>query len=392
MTTSDLTQEYSGRSFHSDQVFSVAAGHFTHDTYSSFLTPLLPLLQERLGVGYALTGGLAIFTQLPSLLNPLLGYLADRINLRYFVILAPAVTGTLFSSVGLTSNYVALAFLLLAAGISIAAFHAPAPAMVAQVAGSRVGTGMSIFMAAGELGRTLGPLLVVAGVNWLGLGGIWRLAIVGWLISIILYLKLRDVKVAPRPLDGSNTDFWRRARHIFPLLVGVLIARSFMQTTITTYLPIFMKDETGASLWLAAGALTILEAAGVVGALLTGTLSDRWGRPQVLAVLLGLGPLLIIGFLFSDLWLLAPLLVALGLTVISAQPVLLALVQDEFPDNRSLANGIYMGFSFVVRAGAIWAIGSVADSFGLFNAFFISALIGFLSLPILWKLARITGN
>ena len=35
--------------------------------------------------------------------------------------------------------------------ISIAAFHAPASAMIAKVAGQRVGTGMSIFMATGEL-------------------------------------------------------------------------------------------------------------------------------------------------------------------------------------------------------------------------------------------------
>ncbi|NOZ71300.1 MAG: MFS transporter [Chloroflexi bacterium] len=392
MASSELTQESQNRTFHSDQVLSIAAGHFTHDTYSAFLAPLLPLLQERLGIGYALTGGLAIFSQLPSLLNPLLGYLADRVSLRYFVILAPAITGTLFSSVGLTSSYMALAFLLLAAGISIAAFHAPAPAMVAQVAGNRVGTGMSIFMAAGELGRTLGPLIVVAGVNWLGLGGIWRLAIVGWLISIILYLKLRHVRVAPRPLHASNTAFWRHVRLIFPLLMGLMIGRSFMQTTLTTYLPIFMKDEAGASLWLAAGSLTVLEGAGVVGALFTGTLSDRWGRPLVLTVLLGLGPLLLLAFLHSTSWMLVPLLIALGLTVVSVQPVLLALVQDEFPDNRALANGIFMGLSFLIRAGAIWAVGAAADYFGLFNAFFVSAAVGFISLPVVWKLARATDR
>ena len=79
-----------------------------------------------------MTGSLTIFTQLPSLLNPFIGYLADRISLRYFVILAPGVTATMMTMIGFAPNYFTLALLLLAVGVSIAAFHAPAPAMTAR--------------------------------------------------------------------------------------------------------------------------------------------------------------------------------------------------------------------------------------------------------------------
>ncbi|MCZ7670309.1 MAG: hypothetical protein M5U34_25670 [Chloroflexi bacterium] len=48
--------------------------------------------------------------------------------------------------------------MLLAVGVSVACFHAPAPAMIAKLSGPRVGKGMSIFMASGELGRALGPV------------------------------------------------------------------------------------------------------------------------------------------------------------------------------------------------------------------------------------------
>ena len=168
--------------FHTEQVLTVAAGHFVHDSFSAFLPPLLPLLQERLATTYAGVGSLVIFTQLPSLLTPFIGYLADRISLRYFVILAPAITGTLMSCMGLASNYLMLVLLFLAAGLSSAAFHAPAPAMIGRISGGRIGTGMSIFMATGELGRTVGPLVVVTAVAWWGLEGIWRLAGFSWLI------------------------------------------------------------------------------------------------------------------------------------------------------------------------------------------------------------------
>ncbi len=127
--------------FHTDQVVTVAGGHFVHDSFTAFLAPLLPLLQDKLGIGYASAGGLAIFSQLPSLLTPFIGYLADRISLRYFVILAPAVTATLMGLMGLAPSYLALSLLLLAVGVSVAAFHAPAPAMIARVSGQTRGPG-----------------------------------------------------------------------------------------------------------------------------------------------------------------------------------------------------------------------------------------------------------
>ena len=225
-------------------VAAVALGHFTHDVYSAFLAPLLPVLQEQLGIGYALTGNLAVFTQIPSLINPFIGYLADRVSLRYFVIFAPAITATLMSSIGLTSSYLALAFLLLAAGVSVAAFHAPAGAMIGELAGDKVGRGMSIFMAAGELARTLGPLLAVAGVAWFGLAGLWRLAFVGWAVSAILFWRLHNIQAKPRaPESGNWAQLRPRMMRIFPLLGWLVLGRVSMQAAMTTYLPLFMKDE-----------------------------------------------------------------------------------------------------------------------------------------------------
>jgi MFS transporter, FSR family, fosmidomycin resistance protein len=370
--------------FQTGQVFTIAGGHFTHDTYSAFLAPLLPLIQERLQTNYTLTGSLAIFSQLPSLLNPFLGYLADKVSLRYFIILAPAVTATLFSSLGFAPNYAVLAMLLLAAGVSIAAFHAPAPAMIGRLAGNQVGKGMSIFMAAGELGRTLGPIIAIAGVSWFGLEGIWRLMFVGWAVSVILYYRLRTVSARPAHQKAFNfVESWPAIRRLFSALTLVVGARILMQAALTTYLPIYVTDVRGLSLWLSAGSLTILEAAGVLGALFAGTLSDRIGRIRMLTILLTAAPLLYIAFLFGPAWTAVPLLILLGFTSISPQPVFLALVQDQFRDNRALANGIYLAMNFLVRAAGIWLIGLLADQLGLQQAFLIGGLLAFLSIPAL---------
>ena len=377
------------QTFHTDQVVTIAGGHFIHDSYSAFLAPLLPLLQARLSTNYVMTGSLAIFSQLPSLLNPFIGYLADRISLRYFIILAPAVTATLMSSIGLTSSYVMLAMLLTAVGFSVAMFHAPAPAMIARVSGDRVGKGMSIFMAAGEMGRTLGPIAAVAGVGWFGLDGLWRMAFVGWATSIILYFRLRHVAARPHgKANVSTATFWPKARHLFPVFTWLMVTRVLMSASLTTFLPLYVSDVLEGSLWLAAAALMILEGAGVVGALAAGTISDKLGRVRVLLFLTVTSAILMLAFLYAPNWLIVPLLIGLGLTAISPQPVLLAIVQDEFTDNRALANGSYLAVNFAVRAMGIWVIGMLADRIGLESAFLIGSLAMFLGIPAVIVLGK----
>lgn len=379
-------------SFDTGQVVTIAGGHFAHDTFSAFLPPLLPLIQERLGTNYALTGSLAIFAQLPSLLNPLIGHLADRVSLRYFIILAPGITATLLSILGMVPNYLTLAMLLLAAGVSIAAFHAPAPAMIGKVAGNRVGKGMSIFMAAGELGRTVGPIFVAGGIAWFGLTGIWRLAFVGWAVSGILYWRLHRVSAQPQRQPSTNlAHIWPRARRLFPVLAWLIGARIFMHVALTTYLPLYISDERGLGLWLSAASLAILEGAGVAGALFTGTVSDRVGRSRMLLVLLTAAPLLHFAFLLGPAWTAVPLLIALGLTAISPQPVVLALVQDEFRTNRALANGIYLAMTFMVRALGIWVVGMLADRIGLQSAFLWSGVLALFSVPAVFMLPSSTS-
>lgn len=371
-------------------ITTISFGHFVHDIFSSaFLPALLPLLREKLSLNYALAGSLVFYLQLPSILNPLIGYMADKVSLRYLVILAPGVSAALISGVGLATNYVTLVFVLLCAGLSIAAWHAPSPAMIAHMAGKRVGTGMSFFMTGGEVARTVGPLVAVAGVTWFGLEGIWRLSILGWLTSAFLWVQLRNIPARPEgAAPAVLSTFWPNARRVFPLLIWLVLARVPMLAAITVYLPTFVRDERQSSLWLAAAALTVLEGAGAFGAFFTGTLSDRWGRSRMLFALLLVAPAALFGFLFLPTAYTVPMLIVLGLTAITPAPVIMAVVQDEFPDNRAFANGVFLALNFVVRGAGIWLVGALADRVGLNSAFLWSGLLAYLGLPAVWLLPR----
>ena len=88
-----------------------------------------------------------------------------------------------------------------------------------------------------------------------------------------------------------------------------------------------------------------------------------------------------LAFLYSADWMLIPILLILGFTSLSSGPVLLALVQDHFPDNRAVGNGIYLTMSSLLRSLVMLLVGMAGDAIGLQSAFFWSALISLLAIP-----------
>ena len=372
--------------FQSSHVLTIGIGHATHDLYTSFLAPLLPLFIANLSLSKTEAGLLTLFQQGPSLLQPALGHLADRFNLRYLVVLAPIVTAMLMSMVGLATSYAWLALLLMLAGISSASFHAVAPALAGKLSGRRnLGRGMALWLVGGEVGFTLGPLLVVSVVKWLGLKGTPWLMVIGMAGSLVLLARFKDLRAPQqRTQTTGSLRWWQALRGMGPVmlpLVGLIVARSFALSALGSYLPTFLS-EAGAGLWLAGFSLTLYQAAASCGSLLGGALSDRLGRRIVLLVSMLLTPLMVFVFLrLSGSTQLLTLLV-LGLSVATFDPVALAVVQENFAENRALASSVYLSLMFVIRSLAVVAVGAVGDWLGLRTAFAASAVVFLLGTPL----------
>jgi FSR family fosmidomycin resistance protein-like MFS transporter len=369
--------------FQTGEVSTISFAHFINDVYTAQIAPLLPVLIDKLSISLTAAGGLSSLVQLPALINPFIGHMADKVSLRWFVILAPAITGTLISFIGTASTPLELALILFVAGISGASFHAPAPAMIARISGKQVGKGMSFFMASGELARTIGPLLAVWAVSYWTLEGMWRLAILGWASSILLYWRLRKVPARPDNRADVRTLI-PSLRTVFLPLSLIIFFRNFLNVSLTTYLPMYMSVQ-GASLLIAGAALSVLEVAGVAGALLSGTFSDKIGRKPILIVATIGAAAMMLFFLNAEGWILVPILLVMGFAALSTTPVLLAIVQENAPNNRALANGLFISIAFLIRPISLLVIGYLGDMLGLQNAFLISAGISLLALvPIVF--------
>ena len=373
--------------FRAGEILLLSFSHFIHDVYSSFLAPLLPLLIEKLSMSLTQAGFLSAVMQLPALLNPFIGQLADRMSLRYFVILAPMMTAVPMSCIGLAPSYGVLLLLLFTAGISVAMFHVPAPVMIARMAGSKTGRGMSFFMTGGELARTVGPLTAVGAVSLLGLTGFWPVMVVGIAASVLLYYRFRNIDLSFHD-SGPAVPLGRTfagMRHVLLPLTVILLARSFMHGSMTAFLPVFLKQQ-GGSIWLGGAGLALFEAAGVAGVLTAGSLSDTLGRRRMLLISLVGAPLAVFVFLFSSGWLRIGALLACGFTLLSTTPVMLAMVQEHADQSPAAANGIFMMISFLARSSVVVLIGLIADGIGLHSAYLAAGVVGLAGIPFVLML------
>ena len=362
----------------------ISAGHLCHDIYTSFLAPLLPILINKMEMTYASAGFISVMLRLPSLFNPFIGAFADRFQLKYLVILSPTVTAIAMCFIGRVPSYSIIVLLILIAGISSSCFHVPSPVIIKQFSGKRIGAAMSSFQIGGELARTIGPLIVLSAVSFWTIEGIYRLIPIALLISFVLYWILRDLPNKPQKskhnVCGSIIETLKSDKILFISISGISLSKSFTASILTAFLPIYLIAK-GENLWFSGGALSILQAAAIVGVFISGTLSDKIGSRRILIILTILSPFLMLLFLSATGWIFFVFLILLGISAFAFPPVILASIQKQGFSYPSIANGVYMSINFLSSSLTILLAGKLSDIFGIVSTFYLFAFCSFIGIP-----------
>jgi len=379
------------KKFQLKNVIFISFAHFVHDTYSAFLAPIVPLLKTKLGINNTLVSLMFVTQQIPSLLNPFIGIIADNIKIRYLVILAPAITTVCMSLLGIAPLYIIIIVLLFVMGLSSAMFHVPTPVLIKKISGDRIGKGMSFYMLGGEAARTVGPLIIVAAVNMWGLEGTYKLIPFGLFASLILYFRIKNIDISEdlkgkKSLKGIKETF-KEHLPFFILIAGIMFFRGFMKTSISSFLPTYL-DEKGGSLLLGGISLSVFEFAGAAGAYLAGTFSDKIGRLKMLSIIILVSPFLMLLFIYSEGNMIFPVLLLLGFFLISSTPVLLALVMDIDSEHQAFLSGVFMFISFISTSATNLFIGILSDYIGLIATYKVASLLSFLAIPFVLILRK----
>ncbi|MDA3843037.1 MAG: MFS transporter [Candidatus Kapabacteria bacterium] len=380
--------------FQRRKVSVLAFSHFTHDLYTAFFAVLLPIIKERFALNYFMSGFLVFLMRSPSVIAPFAGALADRVSLRIFIAVTPAVTAITMSLLPISDSFVFVCILLFAAGASSAIYHIPTPVIIKQLSGNRIGKGMSYFMVGGETARFMGPLLVIQALALLGTANFHYVMIFGLIVSFILFYVLKDYPTGVVSRKNNNNKITaslkatlNKHRKMYLLILLIVICKVFVSIGFTAFLPTYLQS-TGLSLENAGLGLILLEVAAAAGVFFTGRMSDHTGRRRILALLSLISTVMIIVFVYTNSFFMYPVLMLIGILAFTSGPILMAVLFDNEKKYPSSANSLIMAFNFVSAAIVSLVFGQLGDVLGMKTTYLISAGFSLLSVLFIMMLPK----
>jgi FSR family fosmidomycin resistance protein-like MFS transporter len=346
-------------------------GHLFVDLYSSALAVFQPLLVENFRLSFTqagLLGGVLSFSS--SVMQPLYGYLSDRLHSPLFTTLAPAVAGIFISLLGLAPSYWVLLAMVAAGGAGIASFHPQAAANATHGIEGNRGRAMAIFICSGTVGFAIGPTYFSWVTTVLGLRGAAWAAVPGVALSLLLVTLLRRMPTANVPRQKMDWAPLRAVWKPVTILYFLVFIRSIVQVVFAQLLPLYLHSYRGYSLQSASYSLSLYLLGGAIGGLAGGTLADRFGgRFIILVSMLGSVPFLAL-FVFTTG---APSALGLffgGVMLLFTIPVNVVMAQELVPTQAGVISALMMGFAWGM-AGLIFIplTGWISDLFSMHAAF-----------------------
>lgn len=372
----------------------------------------LPFLPEALNSTTASVSaafGLAMLSA--GLIQPLVGIASDRFGSRNVLLIGLATGGAAFAGTGVATELWQIAVLMgIAGGISFACINpVMLTALVTVWFERQRGRALGVVTAGSKLAMILLLPAVTASITFIGwretlivLGvAIWLLLPVAWLLvrSTPEEMGLRpygaadltapvvgDELPAKPPAPGPEISLLPALRTTaFWLLALSLFSNGFVMNLVFLHLPSFILQQGYGQAFASLG-LIILGAVGLFGNVLTGALSDSFGRKRVLMLLFaaralvtglviavpGLASLIVFAVVFGFLGYGAVGLVGAMTADVFGRRALGAILGTAYVFNQIGAGlGIYAGGLSVDLTGNYTAALAIAATGSLFSVLFI---------------------
>ena len=363
-----------------NQFFFLTFAHTILDSYANLFPHLQPRLLANLASAATRNSFAGILISVYSLFSSLgqvfFGWLSDRVRTVHFITFGVAFTVIGLGLVSLTPSTTIVIVLLAIGGTGVAAFHPQATTYAGALAAETRGMGISIFLTGGNIGRAIGPVVLLLIPYRLGYGHlIWEM-VPGLLVALSVPIILKfehelDLTASARVLShGGKTQresFWIVAQpYLFSLIVLFVIA-SFRTVTgigLENFLSIHLNDlnysdqmrSLVVALYIFAGSMGIMGSGWVLSRVhtLILLLFSLVVAPPLLYVALHTQGIISLVFLF------------LGNVVLSSSITLNIIVaQIILRGHENIASSFMMGASWGVGGLLNLVVGALADKYGL---------------------------
>jgi FSR family fosmidomycin resistance protein-like MFS transporter len=361
-------------------IWVITCAHAVNDLASGALFVALPFFKAKFGLSYAELTAIVLLQNLTSSVSqPIFGYLSDQKSRPWWMPVGCFVSGAVMLISLLVPTYPLVLLCTAISGFGSAAFHPEGAKMVNWLSGKGKGKGASLFAVGGNAGFAIGSLFL--GTLLLGGPVLLYVFILPYVAISVMFLSvMKNLSRLPQRKEPSSAVAIKVNLPLMALL-GMVLMRATVNSGISTFVPLYYVSFLHGSTAYAASLLTVYLAAGAIGTLLGGTLSDRYGsRKVMLYSILPVALLLYLFKIFEGIWvfiLLALISILLAATFTSS----LVLAQRMMPGNIGMASGLTLGFSIGLGAIGVLLLGWVADVSGLplvFNILAFLPIAGFI--------------
>ncbi len=363
------------------QIGLLSAGHFFNDFYCNFLPILLPILIPKLGLSLTLSGMLVMVMSFSAnVLQPFFGYFMDKYNFNRMMPFIIPFGAVFICMTSWADNFILLAVLVALSGLAVSTFHPMAAGLTGRVSpDEKISSCMSLFIAGGNFGFAMAPILLVYFLDTFGMNMLPVLIIPALLLGALLQfsgvskVRFLDERAAQNMHFDWKAILSNRPLMLLNISMGI---RAWLFTAVVTFLPLWTMEKGGDSMlggWL----LALYLCGATVGGLVAGVLNDKIGYKKVITASLFLAIFPTLYFLYcSELNVLAYIAMFIGGGLaMAANPGAIVWGQKLLPDNPGMASGMMLGLSFGLGGIGALLTSAFADYIGLTAALAATAML-----------------
>lgn len=362
----------------------LTAGHFVVDAYSSFISPILPFIASKLGIGLTLAASvISISHLLSSMSQPIYGFIADRMKKRFFVFWGLLLSCFFLSMTGIATSYWQLVAFLVLGSMGNGFFHPQATGMINYFSTREISKNMALFIAAGTLGFSLGPLISSSVVHHFSLEALPYTSFVGVIMAVCVYLfvpKLSNLSTVERSRGSfleATKVIW--GNKILLILIMISILKSLTVQSYCIFLP-FLWKGMGYDVSQIGFALFAFSFLGGIATYFSSRLEKKIGTKRVFYIsMMSVLPLTVVYALsykaFVPLSFVA--FVFVGVVSMLSTSVNMTLAQNLAREHKSMISGYIGGFSWGFIGVLFTPISFVAQHIGIVNLLLVISAIPF---------------
>ena len=359
--------------------------HCINDFGQGSLAALIPFFIANFGLNYYQSASIIFCnTVVASIAQPILGYVADRWRVPWFIPVGFTVTLVSISAIALATSYEMILALSLIAGIGAALFHPEAALLVNRTQSNELGNAMGRFAVGGSAGFALGPLLA-GGVYVFGGQFLWLFTVIA-LIGVLLYVyaftgstdtdAIGEGKSSAKSTNNGTNDWVS-----FGKLFFVIASRSILFSVLSIFIPILYITVINGEASASSLALTMYFAMGAVLTYMGGALSDKLGflKTVRLGNLIFLPSVLVFIFV-PNIWGFFGAMIPMAFGVFSQYGPITVLGQKYLAKNAGFASGITLGLGITLGGLVAPYVGHIADIYDVQTALMTLIPVGAIGL------------